>query len=95
MNPQKKIKHKTTTIKKLVGPAVIEVDGGVSIHIDERQNVVVYGFKKMAFRSAGEINLEADNINLKANKEMLIQTKKLNINPKELSHTKSTPRRRS
>jgi diacylglycerol kinase family enzyme len=46
-------------------PCLIEVEGGVTIRIDEDNNLIVSGQKKLSF-SGDNVHIDAKNINLHA-----------------------------
>ncbi len=82
-------------------PCIIEVDGGVTIHIDADNNVIVAGSNKLKFEINGDLELDAKNINMHASESFNLdvdgdihigssthltqQAPRIDLNPKVLS----------
>lgn len=79
--PIKKIKAKS--------PSVIEIDNGVTIHIDYEGNVSIEGQKKLKLKCNSDLELDAKNINIQAQelvyvgagKGTVMQSPLLHLNP--------------
>jgi hypothetical protein len=71
---QKSKWSKSVSYVSVNGPAVIEVKGGVFIHIDANRNVRVDGFDKLQLTSPKEIDLDATNISIRAKENLYIGT---------------------
>lgn len=56
-------------------PSTIEVDGGVKIHIDNQNNVIIEGQNSLKFKCDGDMDFDAENINLHASKDMIMNIK--------------------
>lgn len=80
--PVKKIKAKS--------PSIIEVDNGVTVHIDYDGNVSIEGHKKLTLKCDDDLELDAKNINIQAKevvyvgsgKGTVMQSPILHLNPK-------------
>lgn len=53
------------TVKK---PSIVKVDGGVTIRIDKDKNVTIEGQNSLSFRCDGDVDFDAEHINLHARK---------------------------
>lgn len=69
----------------------IEVEGGVSIFVDENKNVYIDGHNKLIMRSAENIEMDAKNIHLNAKEKVYIgsgenitqQAPRIDLNPEQ------------
>ena len=74
---------------KVDSPAVIEIDNGISIHIDANRNVFIDGHNKLIMRSVENIEMDAKNIHLNAKENVYIgsgknitqQAPRIDLNP--------------
>jgi len=48
------------------------VDGGVTIRIDKDKNITIEGQNSLSFRCEGDVDFDAENINLHARKGMTV-----------------------
>lgn len=53
-------------IEKSNQPKVIEIEDGVKIHVDTDNNIVIEGHNGIKFKCPGDIEFEAENINMHA-----------------------------
>lgn len=51
-------------------PSIVKVEGGVTIRIDKDKNVTIEGQNSLSFRCEGDLDLDAEHINLHARKGM-------------------------
>lgn len=51
-------------------PSIVKVEGGVNIRIDKDKNVTIEGQNSLSFRCEGDLDLDAEHINLHARKGM-------------------------
>lgn len=51
-------------------PSIIKVDGGVTIRVDSNRNVTIEGQNSLSFKCEGDVDFDADHINLHARKGM-------------------------
>jgi len=56
-------------------PAVIEVDGGITIRIDENNNINIEGHNDMNFNCSGDLNINAKKINMMGNDDVRVESK--------------------
>lgn len=49
-------------------PSIIKVDGGVTIRIDRDKNITIEGQNSLSFRCEGDVDFDAEHINLHARK---------------------------
>ena len=56
---------KTDYLKISDRPAIIEVEGGVTIHIDTNNDVTIKGHNNLDFDCKGDLNFNAKNINIR------------------------------
>jgi hypothetical protein len=57
------------TVKK---PSIINVEGGVTIRVDKDKNVTIEGHNSLKFCCDGDLDFDADNINLHARSGMTV-----------------------
>ncbi len=75
---------------KVGSPAIVEVDGGVTIHIDAKNNVTIKGHEKIRMKCDGDFEVDAKNINMQAQENVYIgsgkhlvqQAPRIDLNPK-------------
>lgn len=73
----------------VTGPATINVVGGVKIHINDHNEIVIEGTSDMKFKTEGDIEFDAKNINLNAQENVYIgsgkhlvqQSPRIDLNP--------------
>lgn len=83
------LKLKVPEYVKVGSPAIVEVDGGVTIHIDAKNNVTIKGHNKMKFVCDGDLELDAKNIKMQAQENVYIgsgkhlvqQAPRIDLNP--------------
>jgi hypothetical protein len=51
-------------------PSIIKVDSGVTIRIDKDKNITIEGQNSLSFRCEGDVDFDAEHINLHARKGM-------------------------
>lgn len=56
-------------------PAVIEVDGGITIRIDEDNNINIEGHNDMNFNCNGDLNINAKKINMMGDDDVVLESK--------------------
>lgn len=54
------------------GPAIIEVKGGTFVHIDAKRNVFIDGFESLRFKTSGNLDFDAENVNIRAKENIYI-----------------------
>ena len=82
---------KTDYLKISDRPAIIEVEGGVTIHIDTNNDVTIKGHNNLDFDCKGDLNFNAKNINMNASEVMFLESKthlvqkapRIDLNPVE------------
>lgn len=55
-------------IVEIKKPSIIKVDGGVTIRIDNNKNITIEGQNSLSFRCEGDVDFDAEHINLHARK---------------------------
>jgi len=74
---------------KIYSPAIIEVDGGVTIRIDAQSNVTIEGQRSIKFKTDSDIEFDAKNISMQAQENVYIgsgkhlvqQSPRIDLNP--------------
>jgi hypothetical protein len=56
-------------------PALIEVEGGITIRIDENNNINIDGHNDMNFNCNGDLNINAKKINMVGKDDILVESK--------------------
>lgn len=51
-------------------PSIVKIDGGVTIRIDSNKNITIEGQNSLSFRCDGDVDFDAEHINLHARKGM-------------------------
>lgn len=72
-------------------PALIEVEGGITIRIDENNNINIDGHNDMNFNCNGDLNISAKKINMVGDDTVLVESKahlvhlapRIDLNPDE------------
>jgi hypothetical protein len=64
-----------TTVKVDVKPAAIEFEGGLTIFIDENNNIKIEGQKNVDFNCNGDLNFNAQKINMVGKDEVTLESK--------------------
>lgn len=80
-----------TTIKVDVKPASIEFEGGLTIFIDENNNIKVEGQNNVDFNCNGDLSFNAKKINMVGEGEVIVESKmhlvhlapRIDLNPDE------------
>lgn len=70
-------------------PVTVETPTGVKIHIDAFNNVTVVGQNQLKFKCEGDIDFDADNINMNAKNRIVVKSgvhlihhsERIDINP--------------
>lgn len=76
---------------KVSAPSIVEVEGGVTIHIDAKNNVTIKGHNKIKFMCDGDLEFDAKNINMQAQENVYIgsgkhlvqQAPRIDLNPEK------------
>ena len=68
-------------IKVTNTPAVVEVEGGVTIHIDQYNNVTIDGYNNLNLNSKGDVNITGDNVSIEARTHLLHKAPRIDLNP--------------
>lgn len=74
---------KTDFVKITSRPATVEVEGGVTIHIDQYNNVTINGYNNLNLDSKGDVNIKGENINIEAKTHLVHKAKRIDLNPDE------------
>ena len=64
-------------------PATVEVEGGVTIHIDQYNNVTIDGYNNLNLNSKGDVNITGDNISIEAKTHLVHKAPRIDLNPVE------------
>jgi hypothetical protein len=75
---------------KIYSPAIVEVEGGVTIRIDAQNNVTIEGQRSIRFKTDSDIEFDAKNISMQAQENVYIgsgkhlvqQAPRIDLNPK-------------
>jgi len=51
-------------------PSIVKIDGGVTIRIDSNKNITIEGQNSLSFKCDGDLDFDAEHINLHARKGM-------------------------
>lgn len=76
-------------------PALIEVEGGITIRIDENNNINIDGHNDMNFNCNGDLNINAKKINMVGEDDILVESKthmvhkapRIDLNPDDPSES--------
>lgn len=56
-------------------PALIEIEGGITIRIDENNNINIEGHRDMNFNCNGDLNINAKKINMFGDDDVSVESK--------------------
>lgn len=68
---------------KVSGPTLIEVQGGVSVYVDQNNCVTIQGQNDVKINAPESLSIKTKNIDIVATEHMVLKSKRIDLNPRK------------